>query len=629
MRLAGPLVSVADLVEGETAEIMRRVRARLEDARVHELAAPALQELVRSLRAATPSLPAFPPIHIDAQTRMLRALSTQVLDTIESRVSTKDLRRVAEWFTLATERVLGGANRRLVAMLDALDDHVLLLDPSSHVLFLNRATEGSARQNYGRSRQELVGRSMLEGSQSQAFKQYVCGLVTRASTGETVAEEFLLPMPDGAVWHEHHFHPVHGPDGEVEAVAICSREIHARKQAEGRLRLLSKIGLLAETNELDGMLGRAAGLAVPELADWSVFELVHEGDIVRSTVVHPDAARAGRAEQHLIESRAATPRRVDGIEFGGRVCQLGPADDGALRAADPGLHAVLQRFDAITAIVIPFFVMGAPIALATFVFGPESGRHHSASDLEIADEISRRAAQIVENARLQSEVAQALAYRERVMGILGHDLRNPVSAVLSISATLAQRADVPDRTKEGLRHIHKSAERMNQMIATILDFTQLRFRGVPSLALETFDLETLVRTIVDELRAAHPSRSITIETRGELRGRWDVSRLGQVISNLVGNALTHGVRDSPVTVSLTADNDRVVVAVTNRGPTIPGDAFGKLFEPFWQGSKSGATKARGLGLGLFIAQQIVQAHDGEIAVRSQNDQTTFTVRLPR
>jgi signal transduction histidine kinase len=263
------------------------------------------------------------------------------------------------------------------------------------------------------------------------------------------------------------------------------------------------------------------------------------------------------------------------------------------------------------------------------VFGPESGRRHTISDLAIADEIARRAAQIVENARLQSEVAQALAYRERVMGILGHDLRNPVSAVLSLSATLVQRADVPDRTKEGLRHIRKSAERMEQMIATILDFTQLRFRGLPSLALETFDLETLVRTIVEELRAGNPSRTIAIEAHGELRGRWDVSRLGQVVSNLVGNALTHGALDSPVTVGLTAEGDRVLVAVTNHGPTIPTDALGKLFEPFWQAPRSGVPKSRGLGLGLFIAQQIVEAHGGDIAVRSQNDHTTFTVRLPR
>src|SRR5205823_3191126 len=116
----------------------------------------------------------------------------------------------------------------------------------------------------------------------------------------------------------------------------------------------------------------------------------------------------------------------------------------ALRARSPELHAVLKQFDAATAIVVPFIVMGAPIAIATFVYGPASGRRHSAADLAIAEEVARRAAQIVENARLHAELSQALAYRERVMGILSHDLRNPVSAVLSLSATLGQRTDVPD-----------------------------------------------------------------------------------------------------------------------------------------------------------------------------------------
>jgi PAS domain S-box-containing protein len=515
-------------------------------------------------------------------------------------------------------------NRRLVAMLDALDDHVILQDPSSRVLFLNRATEQVARAMYGRSRAEMIGTSVLDGSQSQAFSQHIRELVVRACNGETIAEEFLLPLPDGAVWHEHHFHPVYGPGGEVEAVAISSREIQARKQAEGRLQLLSKIGLLAGTIELDGVLARAASLAIPELADWSVFELVRDRQVQCVTVAHPDRERAAEAKRQLVDAR----RRLDDVELGARIYRVG-VDDEALREQSPELHAVLRQFAAATAIVVPFIVLGAPIAIATFVFGPESGRRHSPTDLPIAEDVARRAAQIVENARLHAELAEALAYRERVMGVLGHDLRNPVSAVLSLSATLSQRADVPERSKEGLRHIHASAQRMEQMIATLLDFTQLRFRGAPALTRETFELDHLARTIVDELCAANPTRTIDLDARGELRGRWDVGRMGQVISNLVGNALTHGARESAVTVSLSSDHDSVFVAVTNHGPTIPREALGKLFEPFWQALNHGAATSRGLGLGLFIVQQIVHAHDGAITVRSENEQTTFTVRLPR
>ena len=615
---------VADLLERETDDILGRVR--IDDARLRTIAAQALRALVGALRMPAAAPPAFPPIDVKALTRTLRALSAQVLDVVEAEGSARDVRRIAAWFAAASERALLDANGRYAAMLDALDDHLLLLDTDSHVLFLNRATEGSARENYGHARDEMVGRHTMDGAPSP-FKDYITGLAARARTGETIAEEFLLPVPGGAVWHEHRYHPVRGAAGDVEAIAVASRDIHARKQAEGRLRLLSKIGLLAETTELDGLLARAADLAVPELADWSVFELVHDGAIVRSTIGHSDPARAADAERALTEARGAVARRLDGADFGGRVYQLDPDDD-ALRAADPALHALLRRFAAATAIVVPFFVMGAPIAVATFAYGPESGRRHAAADLEIADEITRRAAQLVENARLQAEVAQALAYRERVMGVLGHDLRNPVSAVLALSAVLAKRADVSERTKEGLRHIRNSAERMEQMIASILDFTHLRFRGAPSLVLESFDFEHLARTVVDELRAAHAERTITVDARGELRGRWDVTRIGQVISNLVANALAHGAPDASVAVQLTTDADHVELAVTNRGPTIPADALGKLFEPFWQAPKPGGS-TRGLGLGLFIVQQIVQAHGGEIAVRSQSEETTFTVRLPR
>src|SRR5258708_4231004 len=421
-------------------------------------------------------------------------------------------------------------NRRLVAMLDALDDHVILHGLDGRLLFLNRATEAVAQANFGLSRAEVIGRDIMEGSQAHEFKQYVRGLVARASKGETVAEEFLLPMPDGTIWHEHHYRPVYGPDGEVEAVAVSSRDIQSRKQAEGRLQLLSKIGLLAGATDLEGLLARAASLAIPELADWSIFELVRDGHVQCVTIAHPDRERAAQAERELVAVHA----RCGEVQLVGRIFRIG-ADDDALRARGPELLAILKRFEAATAIVVPFVVMGAPIAMATFVFGSESGRRHSPADLPVAEEVARRAAQIVENARLHAEVAEALAYRERMMGILGHDLRSPVSAVLSLSSTLAHRADVPERSEEGLRHIHASAERMEQMITTLLDFTRLRFRGAPVLAREPLDMDKLARAIVDELRAANPGREIVLDARGDLRGRWDASRMGQVISNLVGN----------------------------------------------------------------------------------------------
>ena len=606
--------TLADVVEHAASEIARRADVP------PDLAADALRELVRSLREPRePELASSLDAH--ALARAMKLLGTATLDVIERDASASDVRLVAEWFSAVSARALGDANRRLVAMLDALDDHVILLDTDARVRFLNRSAGATAHGVYGRTREEMIGRSVIDGDAMQAHKQYVLGLVERARAGETVADEFLLPLPGGAIWHEHHFQPVRDADGAIDAVAIASREIHARKQAEGRLQLLSKIGLLAGASDFEGVLARAASFAIPELADWTVFQLVAAGETKCATVAHPDAERAAAAERAL---RRAAPRHVAAEPA--RIVR----PDAELAARDPELHALLRDLDATTAIVVPFVVLGAPIAIATFGFGPESGRHHADADLAVADEIARRAAQIVENARLHAELARSLAHRERVMGILGHDLRNPVSAVLSLSATLAQRADIPERSKEGLRHIRQSAERMDEMIATILDVTQLRFRGLPPLALQSFELGGLARTIVDELRAANPARDIALDASGDSRGRWDPSRMGQVVSNLVGNALVHGAREAPVVVRVTAEGDSVTLAVTNRGPEIPSAQLARLFDAFWQAPGEGsATRARGLGLGLYIAHKIVQAHRGDIAVDSRDGQTTFAVRVPR
>lgn len=537
------MTSLADRIAHAAPDILRRAHAEL-DADARALVDAVLPALVHTLRTSEPPPMFATRLTPDAFAGALRVLRTHVLDAIEAAADGREVRRVGEWLAQLGERALGDAHRRFTAMLDALDDRVILLDPDARVLFLNRASEAAARGMHGVSRADMVGRSSIAGTHSTDYEALVAGRVARARAGETVAGEFLLPMPDGAIWHEHTFHPVRGAGGAVEAIAVSSRDIHARKQAEGRLHLLSKIGLLAESNQLDDVLARAAGLAVPELADWAVFELVHGGAVQR--VVHADPARRALVEALLAE------RAPDAGEPGARIVDVRDPDD-ELRARDPALFAVLERGAATTAIVVPFIVMGAPIARAAFVFGAESGRRHTAADLTIADEIARRAAQIVESARLHAELAQALAYRERVMGILGHDLRNPVAAVISLSATLAQRPDVPERTKEGLRHIQTAAARMNQMIATILDFTRLRFHGALTLALDHFDLATLARSIVDELRAAHPGRDIAVAAHGELRGRWDAGRLGQVIANLVGNALAHGARDTDVQLALSAD----------------------------------------------------------------------------
>jgi two-component system, sensor histidine kinase and response regulator len=177
--------------------------------------------------------------------------------------------------------------------------------------------------------------------------------------------------------------------------------------------------------------------------------------------------------------------------------------------------------------------------------------------------------------------------------------------------------------------IQTSSKRMQRMIEDLLDLARLRLADGLSLKRDVTDIGHVVGPVIAEYQAAHPDRSIEERRDGDLSGTWDSDRLAQVASNLLGNALTHGDPATSVTVVLRGvDPQQVEIAVSNRGVIAP-DLLPVIFDPF-RGRERNARRGEGLGLGLYIAQQIVLAHGGTIDVRSNpTDQTTFTVRLPR
>jgi signal transduction histidine kinase len=164
----------------------------------------------------------------------------------------------------------------------------------------------------------------------------------------------------------------------------------------------------------------------------------------------------------------------------------------------------------------------------------------------------------------------------------------------------------------------------------LVDFAEVRFAPDLCVAGVPCDLHDICRGAVDELRAAHLDRTIELDLDGDGRGTWDPVRMGQVVSNLVANALQHGAPCDPVKVSVSGD-DEVVVGVHNRGPAIAPARLAAIFEPFRTGrARRDPSHARGLGLGLYIVKVIVDAHGGTVAVRSSDEHgTTFTVTLPR
>jgi signal transduction histidine kinase len=227
----------------------------------------------------------------------------------------------------------------------------------------------------------------------------------------------------------------------------------------------------------------------------------------------------------------------------------------------------------------------------------------------------------------RTEAEQSVRYNEMFAGMLGHDLRNPLNAIAT-AAAYVQRATGEPKTRTAATRIMSSSDRMARMIEQLLDFTRIRVGGGMVLHRTVNDLNELCQRTRDELEAAYPECRITITATGSAAGEWDRDRLLQVFSNVIGNAVHHGTPGCAVTITADGtDATNVTVAVHNPG-VIGEEVRAVLFEPFRGEAKYQNTQ--GLGLGLYITQQIVAAHGGSIDVASsETDGTTVRLTLPR
>jgi signal transduction histidine kinase len=218
--------------------------------------------------------------------------------------------------------------------------------------------------------------------------------------------------------------------------------------------------------------------------------------------------------------------------------------------------------------------------------------------------------------------------RDRFVGILAHDLRNPLGAISMASATIMARTG---QTGDELHRlgvtISRSAERMARMIDDVIEFARGHLGGGIPVVLAPGDLGDLARQAVDELRIGHPERRITFDASGDLRGQWDRDRVIQAVSNLISNALQYGHDPIAIVVREAEDRQSITLTVNNQGPPIAAERLSHLFDPLQLETSS---TRRGLGLGLYIVRQIALAHGAHCEVSSTEEEgTTFSVHWPR
>jgi PAS domain S-box-containing protein len=226
-----------------------------------------------------------------------------------------------------------------------------------------------------------------------------------------------------------------------------------------------------------------------------------------------------------------------------------------------------------------------------------------------------------------TELTRTVRLNDMFAGILGHDLRGPLSTIVMASQLLLGSIDDPKGVRT-IQRVLNSADRMQRMIDQLLDFARARVDGGIELERRTVDIGELARDVIEEIRFARPERKIDVEVQDNVRGDYDAARLSQVFSNLIGNAVQHGAPDQPLRVTLDGRDPALIqIAIENRG-TIAPELLAVLFSPV-RGSHHKGMRSQGLGLGLFITDHIVRAHGGRIAAESVNGTTVFRFDLPR
>lgn len=216
-------------------------------------------------------------------------------------------------------------------------------------------------------------------------------------------------------------------------------------------------------------------------------------------------------------------------------------------------------------------------------------------------------------------------YQQRMIGILGHDLRNPLSAIALATKHLLRRENLDDAQLRTLTRITRATDRMFALIGDMVDFTRARTGGIPVHPAE-LAVDDVIDAIVEEASTGHPERHFVFAERASCRASLDPERLKQALANILENAARYGTPGSPVTVRARCDGEHVVISVHNQGEPIPEALRPVMFEPFRRGRSEGG----GVGLGLFITAEIARAHGGTVTVSSDAEEgTVFTLRLPR
>jgi PAS domain S-box-containing protein len=543
-----------------------------------------------------------------------------------------------------TEEALRQSRDQMQAIINSIGDGLTVQGPAGNLLFANLQAARmvalpSAEAMLATPPGELLQNFELLDEHGHPFPvDELPG--RRVLRGEPYAERVVgfRRLPDGPVrWSLVRSRPIRDEQGQVQAAVNIFQDITEQKHVEQTLRFLAEAAsALAESLDYETTLQRIAQLAVPQVADWCAVDILVDGQVRRLAVAHIDPAKVAWAQELYeryppdLEAPHGLPNvlRTGRSEFYPQI-----TDEMLVRAAgsDEDRLRILRTVGFQSAMIVPLVARGQTIGAISFV-AAESGHHFTQVDLSLAEQLAHHAALAIDNARLYQEAQQVARMRQEFLSIASHELKTPLTTVKVYTQLLERELHEPNPDPEGLSgliaDLQGQVSRMETMVSDFLDATRMQQNRL-ELRKEEVDLVALVRSLLArfEPSAAESGHRLVRAGDESIRGCWDASRLDQVITNLVSNALKFSPAGGEVRVEVRQQGSQALVSVTDQGIGISPEDQAAIFQPFMRGS--GSRGISGTGLGLYIAAQIVERHGGRLALESEVGKgSRFTVALP-
>ncbi len=522
--------------------------------------------------------------------------------------------------------------------LRSIGDAVIATDRDGRVTFLNVVAEHLT----GWTAAEAAGHTLVEvfpifNEDTGAVVENPVDKVIRDGVIVGLANHTVLRRRDGTeVPIDDSAAPIRGDAGDLEGVVLVFRDASEEKrELYRRLFLARATDEIVNATDYRDALRRIVMLATPKMADWATVDIVDPatGKLDQLALAHVDPAKIEFARE-LRELYPPDPDAPSGANHVVRTGQseLYPEIPAALleaSARDADHLRILRELELRSAMVVPLQGRNRVFGAITFIFagGP---RRYTEHDLQLAEELARRVALLIERRKLEEDAELANRMKDEFLATISHELRTPLQAILGYG-TMLERDAAPDPQK-AVATIVRNARAQARLVEDMLDMSRI-LSGKLRLALTRVNLAAAVRAAVEAIRPAATARGVQIVDKlpvdvGQVQGDFD--RLQQIVWNLLSNAVKFTPRDGVVEVTARRTGSHVEIAVSDNGLGIPPEHLASIFERFRQVDSSPTRAHAGLGLGLAIVKYLVEGHGGTVTADSPGPGhgATFTVCLP-